>query len=1355
MEKYIPSTYTQAENDVKLEQYCNAVSYRLNNLENPSDVDCKRWPWELVQNAKDTIVNSETIKSVDVEFDHYEKSEMEVVKFSHNGEPFTAKAVSGLIWKFSAEKRDEFYTEDGVARDKQSTGRFGTGFLTTHTLSKRVKISGVMFDPSKKRNISVDFTLYREGGNDEELKKGVERTTKELKFDARSLTGNEKTEFSYILRNDINKKAAKLGIEEIKANGVLTMLFCPTVNSIHLNDKGQITQIKRLSNNPISSFQGMSRVVFEITQSDAVKPEYRHFIVVSKEAHSDVLTEYWDKERNLRLQVAVEVTEDNQLINQDYLTTPSVFCSLPLTGFENFTLPYYVNSNDFEPTGERMSIYLRKSRDGNVYDEKTGKDKHKYYNSGINWYILEESIKLFEVIVDYASENKFRNLYSFANGLNIDLNNAAWGEIVDMDALASRLMIPLRNLILNKKLVEEENGKGLRLPRSLRFPVQKKEKEETNKIFYGLCSEYYGEIVPLQEISNEWEKRKWKKFSKWNDDFKEKVENESFPVIQIIDLIKDVETNGTISSLPSTIESKFDWLNRLYTLLSEDNNAKNHAIIPNRNGVFKKFDDESLFDGRRISSSIFDFMKLYGIDRDDDLVNDKVEGISFGKIVTLEKVSDEINTQSIALIDGASKPQDTDLFAHLFLLFKRTPSDKILSADKEKHQKLLGFIETAFRTKCSELSNCGNEILDVRFKAWEKVNEWFAQFLVSEIANKGYIDIAANNTEETEKNCQYCSIEWLSDVVSFMLTNQYITISDLSKDGQFIIPNREGNFCAYKKLKVIGEIPEALLSVELENIGVKLNEYLIHPDFYFRDENNYPSKESLSSVVSSINDFFNKETDGSATSLEAAQYILFLDNSVLSNTNINSLRKLYIEFHGLSNITLKNISTTDLSLWDGAIRYIEKYLISTIERSKNVKDLTLVFRAKKESRNMESQNEDDNITTEEEDFAFDWLNRFISYLNSKHISYDNKKIIPNYHGEFVPYNAQTLYRNNCLKKFPQNEILIKILESELVKCTSWDKCLEYDDKLISNIVHPKLNGFTTQNRLFPKLSSYVDYLVYQNYSDKREFKLLKPLAKILLGYFDDDGDFIKKGNYFSNTYKYRNDIAMDLIYEPDTRKRLQQLYEKFEPEELDKLIEQKEIVTKIINNNISFVEIEKIYSFSGFDSLKLIISEFPDFDFKDLLERLRRTQGDFDIRRIRDEVEDKRKKEIGDKGEAFVYQQLLLQFTESQIIWSNLCKEYEQSDRYTQMNGKTYKLKTTSHNYDFKVETEIKTIYIEVKSTVGRLEQSKDFPLFFETKEWLHIGINNVNSNAVYLIARVFDVENSPSVYYLRQTTLV
>ena len=44
----------------------NVRNRLITELTNPSDVDCKRWVWELVQNAKDSIAGKKDKNLVDI-----------------------------------------------------------------------------------------------------------------------------------------------------------------------------------------------------------------------------------------------------------------------------------------------------------------------------------------------------------------------------------------------------------------------------------------------------------------------------------------------------------------------------------------------------------------------------------------------------------------------------------------------------------------------------------------------------------------------------------------------------------------------------------------------------------------------------------------------------------------------------------------------------------------------------------------------------------------------------------------------------------------------------------------------------------------------------------------------------------------------------------------------------------------------------------------------------------------------------------------------------------------------------------------------------------------------------------------
>ena len=359
--KYIPEDIRMAENDVMYEQYCNSVGARLRDLDNPGDVDCKRWPWELIQNAKDTVVKREKDKFVDVVFRRYvDDKGHQCLSFSHNGAPFSAKALVGLKWKFSAEKRSEEITEDGIRRDKQSTGRFGTGFLTTHALSRIIDIRGAL-ETKDKGLMSVDMTLYRNGITDEELKKGLIRTEEETRYNEREIeriNGHPITEFIYHLDSEDKIRPARMGIANLMDNSAQTMTFCPTVRSITINDEIDKVYYKIRRNGNDKPIQG-TFVQCEFEETKGCNSQNRIFIINSIEEPNQELTLFKRIERNLRLQLAIEVNDRKEVRPISYDVSPSVYCSLPLIGFERMTLPFYINSNDFEPVTERTALYLK------------------------------------------------------------------------------------------------------------------------------------------------------------------------------------------------------------------------------------------------------------------------------------------------------------------------------------------------------------------------------------------------------------------------------------------------------------------------------------------------------------------------------------------------------------------------------------------------------------------------------------------------------------------------------------------------------------------------------------------------------------------------------------------------------------------------------------------------------------------------------------------------------------------------------------------------------------------------------------------------------------------------------------
>ena len=102
-----------------------------------------RWVWELLQNAHDAREPNGNPLIVAIEYCS------EKLVFLHNGRGFKADEIAHLIKSGTTKDKE----------DKETHGKFGRGFLTTHLLSPTVKVSGPL-----DNGTWFNFTLMR---NDE------------------------------------------------------------------------------------------------------------------------------------------------------------------------------------------------------------------------------------------------------------------------------------------------------------------------------------------------------------------------------------------------------------------------------------------------------------------------------------------------------------------------------------------------------------------------------------------------------------------------------------------------------------------------------------------------------------------------------------------------------------------------------------------------------------------------------------------------------------------------------------------------------------------------------------------------------------------------------------------------------------------------------------------------------------------------------------------------------------------------------------------------------------------------------------------------------------------------------------
>lgn len=1359
--------------DVKYEQYVNNLHDRLPKLIDPSDIDCKRWPWELLQNAKDTVVKRTNPEEryVDVIIKHFIDCDgKKKLYFEHNGDQFTNKAITGLIWKFSAEKRNEQTTEDGLTRDKQSTGRFGTGFMTTHSLSLTVDVSGSLFhdDPDVMRNVSVDFTLHREGPDDEAYKKGVDDTEKEIddNMDKRSIPHGKilPTRFTYHLNREASSKAARMGLENIRCNAAQTMLFCPSIRSITVIDEIASTNYKITKKNNNEQKDIIKETTFIEKYDNNAEPIIRRFISIEIEEYSKAISNHWKtKNRNLRLHVAIEVDKDNNILPIP-TNSPAVYCSLPLIGFEEMSLPFYINSNDFEPATERTSLYLKKKRFEYRSNEDTGEDEIFYLQSGINWSIFERSIPLYELLVDFLIDNNYEQRYNLVSGLG-NIFKGAWEEET-RNCLASRFILPLRTMLTRKKLVKTiENYRSI--DSGVKFVECAKECDAS--AFYNICSSIYGSNLAIEEENQHWVSHKWGCYD-FKEDFDEKKrenENPTFPIIKYGKIVDYIEKASNIDNLNLIIDKeninteltneikkyqrayKLNWLNKFYQWIesSKITNLADRKIVPNRLGAFCSTESGCVLkDASDISTDIFDFMKKISINWDETLL---MEGVRH--VILTKETKDNIVTSIKNRAKEIRDSYDTEKrkFVQLLPLLLALPNNKDGRTGDFYHKRvqIVSILNMMYK---SLLEDHTSVYLDLKAETWEESDKWFMGMVARDIAKREKLDtICESDTEEAIAN-KYCTAKWLSHTLEFMFERGYlhqedITSKDNNEDALAIIPNRYGDFCYINLLHTQGLLPDELIMDELNKTNYDVKKELLYKNFNLNKKITI-SEISIANIAAKYNEYFevddNEDIESKkADKLSVAKFLIHLVPEV--GDLYTEIRILYNELEKTKaeDRTTRKISISDLNLWKGAKQYLLLFLADKVSCIGSLKSIGEAIDAIDEQNDLSKKNEKYYNKK-----GINWLNRLVNQINTNKIDIPCEvKLIPDWYGT-LHCKSEMIYDGSQLQQYKNASKLVDVVHDIQ---QYFHKKMEGDENLIFSLVYPNfIEASTYQNNADEKVFDLVDRMIWhcsQNCSAEWR-NILKDAIRALLTFFDEnEHESLKYIPYnknderlsklFKETYPKRKELSYDFIFDTETKARFSQMNDNYSLYEMEILIDNKDFVKKILQNK-------------NLTTIQAIIEEFPNTDYQFILNCLRNVQGDYDTKHFEQNISDERKIEIGDKGECYVYEILCKQFGYINIKWSNYAPNNDNT-RMVKFNDKEYPLKTTSHDFDFIVSYNGKKIYIEVKTTVGDIKNSKDFPLIFETKEWELI--DNAPKDSLHYIVRVFDVEGTPKAYFLKQ----
>ena len=339
------------------------VLHELRKMESNRAHVLTRWVWELLQNARDASIDSDTTLVASFEQDGEE------VCFRHNGANFTVDQISHLIYHGSTkiENPDAF-------------GEFGTGFLTTHLLSPEIDVSGWLDDGRH-----FQFLLKREISSVDNLSMSMDHARDDFKnsLSERSTVDEFTTQFRYPLNGEA-VDAIEEGIASLKRCAPFVVAFNRQFAGISIEAHGEIVSFKVIERELFEDDE-FQRVTVEETTNGNQRKRQHYLLAQGNEA---------------AVATPLESTDDStECLPVENI--PRLFKGFPLIGTEDFSFPVVINGLNFYPTENRDGVYIGQSSDNEANLK--------------NQAVIEEACRLLVELLQFTASSGWCNSHLLAN----------------------------------------------------------------------------------------------------------------------------------------------------------------------------------------------------------------------------------------------------------------------------------------------------------------------------------------------------------------------------------------------------------------------------------------------------------------------------------------------------------------------------------------------------------------------------------------------------------------------------------------------------------------------------------------------------------------------------------------------------------------------------------------------------------------------------------------------------------------------------------------------------------------------------------------------------------------------------
>lgn len=500
-----------------------------------------RWIWELIQNAVDCAEDNRVNISIKLTNDK--------IVFSHDGVSFNLENLVALVTKSSTK------SSEGLEGKK---GKFGTGFVSTHVLNKKVTVSGVFLNDIGQRQFTLDIDRDTDSLPTlaDSLEKAFERidSINDLPPDPDCTT--TLTAFEYGL--DANKfNIAKGGIEELQRDVPFTLLVNKDqLRSVTItNEFGKVTSFS--IEEPVKLIDGLHYLPI-VTESSNTSG-----LLFSK---TDTLTIAFPVQKNAEKYSLVKINDQAK-----------VFRNFPLIGTEKFHSPCFLHSEFFQPSEQRDGI--RTLKDDELKPDKFADENRR---------VLEGYSQLFNITFSKLIDCKVTNFHLLAeSGLPENSQN-----YLAIDWFVKSVQKPIRDFLLQHDLVNTVNGTKIKIG-AAKFMRE----YESELDLYNIASNLFPESFPDKDSYPVWKKII-------------DQDSESWPEGIFIDLeviVNEASAKSGLDNLKVFEGDPIVWLNSLVSYLLKNNRIdliEQYALYPNQIGEFKKRSDLRLDPGYKFEFKI-------------------------------------------------------------------------------------------------------------------------------------------------------------------------------------------------------------------------------------------------------------------------------------------------------------------------------------------------------------------------------------------------------------------------------------------------------------------------------------------------------------------------------------------------------------------------------------------------------------------------------------------------------------------------------------------------------------------------------------------------------------------------------